>query len=104
MVSSSLTAEPSPCFYVTADAQHANDNSIGYISFNKDGNLVLTPKLYKDDNLQIVNNKELFNFTRFNTGHDVIYDLYNDLRQSNINITDKDTISRIKEVLGLTQD
>ena len=69
--------------YNTVDSVHANDPSLGYLALN-DGQLVITPKLYSGDDMEIVNNTEVLGLC---TGHEVRLDVRNDL-QNPSNLSD----------------
>ena len=64
--------------YITMDELHKNDASMGYVSLNN-GNLVFTPKLYKEDDMKVVNNTQFFGIC---TGHEDRLDVRKDLEKS----------------------
>jgi hypothetical protein len=64
----------------TVDINHKSDPFIGYIGVNKNNELTLTPKLYKDHNIQITNEKHILGF--YYGDYDVKYNMYNDLRNA----------------------
>ncbi|GMQ59334.1 hypothetical protein AN1V17_37310 [Vallitalea sediminicola] len=66
---------------LTVDSSHANDPFVGYIGVNDDEQLTMTPKLYKDDNAQIVSERTIL-YQYYYGEYDVKYDMYNDLRES----------------------
>ncbi|MCT4687506.1 MAG: hypothetical protein N4A55_09395, partial [Vallitalea sp.] len=66
---------------LTVDSNHANDPFVGYIGVNDDDQLTMTPKLYKDDNAQIISEKTIL-YQYYTGKYDVKYDMYNNLRES----------------------
>lgn len=61
------------------DDLHKSDASMGYISLNN-GKLMFTPKLYKEDDMEIVNNTQ--NWMGLCNGHEVRLDIRNDLEKT----------------------
>lgn len=76
---------------LTVDSSHATDPYLGYIGVNDNGELTLTPKLYKDDNVQIITEKTIL-FQYYYGDYDVKYDMYNDLRESEPTVIKNSTI------------
>ncbi len=66
--------------YITVDSAHKNDASMGYLSL-KNGQLILTPKLYKRDDMKIVNNTE---FLGICTGYKTRLDIRKDMQKQTI--------------------
>ena len=64
--------------YITMDELHKDDASMGYISL-ENGDLMFTPKLYKKDEMKIVNNKQ---FLGICIGHEVRLDVRKDLEKT----------------------
>lgn len=78
---------------LTVDSKHYNDPFVGYIGVNDNQELTITPKLYKDDNIQIIREKTIL-YQYYYGGYEVIYDLYDDIREAEPSVINSSIIKK----------